>query len=388
MPFINWIDCIIVLVVAAAAWEGVRLGLFRQLFAVVGFFGGLFLAGWLFPRILPIHDMTLLTLINGTLVLLAALGTATLGVKVGDDMRPALPAKTRRRTESYLGGLAGGLAMLALVWLLTAAIGRLPFVGLSNSVNDALIVQNLNHHLPPVPRVFAAFDQAIDPNKTPIISASSTELSTAPQLTQSLEMASAKARASTVRITSFSCGGLVTGSGFVVAPNVVMTNAHVIAGVKRPIVKYGDQSYEAKPILFNASTDVALLRTDYLSAKPLQLASHDVLNGTKVSTLGFPDGSFVISPGVIRDKQERTDSNIYGIGSVNRSMYGLQTSVSDGSSGGPIVLSNGQVVGMIFAQSTTSAHYGYALASSSLLSVVARAQSLQSRVGTGACVVG
>jgi hypothetical protein len=237
-----------------------RIGLFRQLLVVVGFFGGLFFGGWLFPHLLPIHDRTILTVVNGNLVLLLAAYAAVRGLDLGRRFHFSLGKRWAYWGESVLGILLSMAAVLAAAWLLGATIGRLPFAGFSNSANDAYIVQALDHRLPPVPAVLAEFNRLVDANTSPqlfVQPASTAADSVLPPL-QALQPAIAKVSAATVRVTSFGCGGIVSGSGFVVAPGLVATDAHVIAGVHRPIIKALGRSYVGVPVLFDANLDFAV----------------------------------------------------------------------------------------------------------------------------------
>jgi S1-C subfamily serine protease len=289
--------------------------------------------------------------------------------------------------ETVLGGLPGLAAGLVLVWLLGVMLGRLPFVGLSNSVNDARIVQELTRSLPPVPAVFAEFDRHIDPNVSPTVAVQPKPQPSFNFVPADVQLAAGKAAASMVRITSFSCGGIVSGSGFVVGRGLVATDAHVIAGSKRPIVKYNGASYETVPVYFDANLDLAILSVHGLAAPSLALAPQNVPLNTTVAVLGYPGGNYHVEPGIIRDTRATAGTSIYNLGSFGRGLYLVQTTVDYGNSGGPIVMQNGQVAGIIFSKSIEVAQVAYALTSVHINSALQRAQVFHARVGTGACMV-
>lgn len=385
---LNWIDLGIVALLIAAVFQGMRVGLLRQLLVIGGFFGALFLAGWLFPHLLPVHDRTLRTIINANLVLLFAGFVAVKGFDLSSKLKLSIGTSRFRRVESALGIFAGLTAVLVIVWLLAAMIGRLPFEGLSNSANDSLIVRTLDDHLPPIPAVFARFSRSVDPNSQPYLFTEKVAQETIPHSHLEFQTAAYKGRDSVVRITSFGCGGLASGSGFAAAPDIVITNAHVIAGVRRPIVKYDRRSYEGVPVLFDANLDLAILRTKNLPAKPLPLVSHDVALSKTVAVLGYPGGNYTEVPGVVRNRLSLFGRNIYDVGVIGRDVYELQTIVEEGSSGGPIVLPDGRAAGVIFSKSDQVAGYGYALSSSRLLGDLQRAQASHRRVSTGVCLAG
>jgi hypothetical protein len=387
----NWIDLIIVLMLGVSVYLGLKIGFLTQFFTIPAFFGTLFLAGWLFPHLLPIHNDALKTIINASLVLSVASYASFKAFDLGQNIHWSFRlGKLRanqnyKKAEKYLGILPAVLACLAVVWLLGVGIGRLPFEGFSNSVNDSWVVQNLTRSLPSVPAVFAQFDKQIDPNSQPEVKGVPKPYADFNYSQADFQAAESRALASVVRITSFGCGGVVGGSGFVTAPGLVMTNAHVIAGVKRPIVKYEGNSYESIPILFNGGLDLAILRVPGLKAPPLALAKDISKAGTTVAVLGYPGGNYAAVPGLLRDDLEVSSTNIYDNISFNRHAYGLQAQTYKGSSGGPVVLRDGSVAGIIFSKSTQNDDYAYALASSYLIDGFNQTKSSTQRVGTGAC---
>jgi hypothetical protein len=190
-----------------------------------------------------------------------------------------------------------------------------------------------------------------------------------------------------VRITSFGCGGLVDGSGFAVGPDLVVTAAHVIAGVKRPIVKSGLQSFAAVPVRFDANQDIAILHVPGLNNQPLSLAAGGVNTGSTVYAIGYPKSIYTVVPGVVRNDLQVFGPNIYNQGAIGRNIYEVQTHIDEGDSGGPVVLPDGRVAGLILSKSADS-NYGYALTSSSFLGQVQKATTSLRRVSTGVCYAG
>lgn len=390
----NWVDAVIVVLLTLAALEGVRIGVLSQLFVSASFFAALFLAGWLLPHIVRLHDSTLRTVLNAALVLLLALYAAMRSFDVAQRMHWSLRIgrlashRSFKKLEAFLGAVPGVAAGLALVWLLGVAIGRMPFEGLSNSVSDARTEQLLARSLPPAPAVFAAFDRQINPNAQPYVFARPKPQSDFNYSGDDFVAAEAKAQASIVRVTSFGCGGIIDASGFVAGRDLVVTNAHVIAGVKRPIVKYAGRSYATVPVYFNQVLDLAILRTSRLPAPPLTLAASNAALGKTVAVLGYPGGNYRAVPGILRDTLAVSAKTIYDQGSFGRGIYVVQApGVEYGSSGGPVVLSNGQAVGIIFAQSVDTPADAYALTSAHILPALRKAQTSAQRVGTGACMV-
>jgi S1-C subfamily serine protease len=204
---------------------------------------------------------------------------------------------------------------------------------------------------------------------------------------QAVALAAGNAASSMVRITSFSCGGIVAGSGFAIAPGLVATDAHVIAGARRPIIKYAGKSYEGVPIYFDAALDLAIVRVPGLPAPALTLASKNVSLDTSAAVLGYPGGNYRVTPGIIRDTRATAGTSIYNQGSFGRGIYLVQTQVDYGSSGGPVVTQNGQVAGIIFSKSIDVKDVAYALTSVHINDALRQVKTSHTRISTGACMV-
>jgi S1-C subfamily serine protease len=390
---LNWIDGVIILLLIGAVIGSFRIGFFIQTLVIAGFFGALFLGGWLFPHVIPVQDRTLRTIINVNLVLGGATYAAFKGLDIGQKLHLNFSKGKFKLAESIFGLLPGLAASLIAIWLLAAMFGRLPFVGFSNSVSDALIVQSLSRRLPDVPAVFAVFNRQVNPNSPPELFVDKPEPQPSFNFSPgAVESATAKTKMSMVRITGFGCGGVEAGSGFAVGKNLVATNAHVVAGIKRPIIKYDGHSYEAVPVLFNSGLDIAVLRVTTtvhdFKAPALPLADASAKEDTTVAVLGYPGGNFAAIPGIIRNDLVVRGRNIYDLGVVRRNIYEVQTNVSYGSSGGPVVLGDGKVAGMVISKYDLVDNYAMALTSLHLKDEIRRAENSHRRVSTGSCLAG
>ncbi len=384
---INWFDLVIVLVLAVLIWRGIKDGLATQVLANAGFFGGLFLGGWLFPHLIAIPDKNLRAIISGNLVIAFAIVAGFFGFRLGRYLHILFGKGWLHQMESYLSVLFSVVFGLLGVWLLAAMIGSLPFEGFSNSANDSLIVQTLDRNLPPVPAVVAEFYRQVNYNGPhDIFLKTSAQVERyVPISSPAIKAAAAEDESAIVRITGFGCGGILSGSGFAAEPDLVITDAHVIAGIHRPIIKYGTQSYVGVPVFFDSSLDLAALRVPRLHAKPLQFFGGDVMVGTAVGVLGYPENDYTVLPGVVAAEQPDLSPNIYGVGSFERQIYGIEAAIENGSSGSPMILADGRVAGIIFAKDSSANGFGYALASSGLLVKLQQAKQSTNRVGTGIC---
>ena len=201
-----------------------------------------------------------------------------------------------------------------------------------------------------------------------------------------LQAAVDRDKASVVKVEGQGCGGVVEGSGFVVGSGLIATNAHVIAGIAKPYVQDSNGTHTATPIWFDPDLDFAVLRASNLAGHSLVISSSKVASGTPAAALGYPGGgSFKADPAAVLDQFTASGRNIYGNGHVNRAVYEVQADIIPGNSGGPLVGKDGSVIGVIFAQSTTYEHVGYALTTAQVSTELDQAIARNQTVTTGRC---
>jgi S1-C subfamily serine protease len=201
----------------------------------------------------------------------------------------------------------------------------------------------------------------------------------------------AKARDSIVKIVGNapSCGKQIEGSGFVYAPQHVMTNAHVVGGVTHPTVQIGGQGplYAATVVLFDPTSDVAVLYVPGLRSAPLSFDTSGA-SGDDAVVAGFPeDGPFTPVAARIRQEIQAQGQDIYQRGSATRDIFSLYAQVLQGNSGGPLLTSTGEVYGVVFAKSLEDASTGYALTASQVSSDARLGASATGGVDTQGCAI-
>jgi S1-C subfamily serine protease len=384
------IDILIVIFAVSALYRGREIGFIRQLFSTVGFFGGLLLGAWLQPHTITIaHSQAGRSIIT----LITTLGCALLLFSVGEYIGIRLKYRVRlKRFNTLDNGFGGALSIVSLlltVWLTAAIIGNLPFPGLQSQVSKSHIVSALNHTLPSAPGVISRLGHLIDPNGFPQVFVDGEPAPQKPIALPSLgtlQAAVNKDRASVVKLEGQGCGGIVEGSGFVVGPNLVATNAHVVAGIKHPYVEDDNGTHSGTVIWFDPNLDFAVLRVSNLSGNSLIISNKTVAAGTPAAVLGYPGGgSFTAGPAAVRDEFNASGRDIYGKGNTDRDVYELQATVRPGNSGGPLVSSDGTVIGVIFAESTNYPNVGYALTTSQINGIINPAAAANRPVSTGQC---
>jgi S1-C subfamily serine protease len=243
--------------------------------------------------------------------------------------------------------------------------------------------------MPPAPTVIAGITELIDPNGFPQVF---TGREPAPQTTTvspsltGFDAAITKTKASVVKIEGQGCGGIVDGSGFVVGDNLVATNAHVVAGIHRPYVTDANGTHLSRAIWFDPDLDFAILRTNNLAGESLRFDTDIQPTGARAMAMGYPGGGNLdIEAAVVLDRFTAVGRNIYGQGSTARDVYELDARIIPGNSGGPVVTAEGRVIGVVFAQSTTYEHVGYALTAKKVVSEIDSALQRNQIVSTSSC---
>lgn len=383
------IDILIILLLVSAVYRGREIGFVQQLCSTVGFFGGLLLGAWLEPHTVR---LTHSAVSRSMLTLLTTLGMAFLLLAVGEYLGAWLKRKLQLRRinklDNGLGAVLSIISILVAVWLSAAILKTLPYPGLQGDVRSSRIVRVLSTNLPAAPNIIADLGHLVDPNGFPQVFSGSEPNPGTINLPSSSQLAAAarQDRASVVKIEGQGCGGIVEGSGFVVGSDEVVTNAHVVAGISRPYVEDANGTHSAVAIWFDPNLDLAVLRVPNLAGKPLIINAGHVKHGTAAAALGYPGGGdFTADPASVLDEFTATGRNIYGTGNTNRDVYEVAANIIPGNSGGPLVTTDGEVVGVVFAESTTYNQVGYALQTAAVQSAVSQATARDQVVGTGSC---
>jgi S1-C subfamily serine protease len=384
----NIIDVLIVLFLISAVFRGREVGFVRQLCSTVGFFGGLWLGATLEPHLVHLaHSQTGRSLVTLGTTLGCAFVLLTVGEYIGIVLKTKVYAGRLNKVDNGLGSVLALVSMLIGVWLSASILQSLPSPSLQSALKGSAIVSSLTQSLPPAPAVIASLGHLIDPNGFPqVFTGNEPSPNTNVPLPDlgSLQAAVASDRKSVVKIEGQGCGGIVEGSGFVVGPGLVATNAHVVAGIKDPYIFDANNSHEAKAVWFDPNLDFAILKAGNLAGKPLTLNTAEVPRGTASAVLGYPGGgAFSAKSAAILDEFTATGRNIYDQGQTKRDVYEVKADIIPGNSGGPLVAADGTVIGVVFAESTTFNHVGYAINSSQIAAPVHKAPT--HIISTGSC---
>lgn len=387
----NLLDLFIILFLLAALIRGTEVGFIRQFCSTVGFFVGLFFGAWLqnlFIGLAGTPNARALMAIFFTLGFAIAFMVA--GEYAGLVLKFRLRhARLTNRLDKIFGAALAAATLLLAVWLSTAIFRNIPDGGWQRQIRNSAIVNMLDNALPSAPNVLTRLGHLIDPNGFPeVFSGVEPKINAdlpLPDLGE-LNAAVQKVRASVVRIEGEGCNSVVFGSGFVAASNQIITNAHVVAGVKDPYVIDQKGRHHAKVVLFDPDLDIAVLHANNLAGTPLLLTSQNAPNGTDVAILGYPaGGQLTVDPGITLDVFVAKGRNIYNMGSTVREVYSIKADVHQGNSGGPMVDKNGTVIGVIFAKSINYDHVTYALTPAQILADLQKAKDKTESVAANSC---
>jgi S1-C subfamily serine protease len=358
---------------------GLRKGLVASALAIVGVIAGAVLGARVAPHLLPggsSSPYTPLVALAGA-VMGAALLEA-LGSMAGSFFRSGLRFRPLRALDSA-GGLVVGAALgLALVWIFGAAALLLPNQrSLRQSVQRSEVLRRLNDIVPPerLLNVLARVD--------PFPSITGPPIPNDPPTPAVVDDPVVRAAApSVVRILGTACGLGISGSGWVAAPGVVVTAAHVVAGERTTYVvqSESERRLTAQPVAFDSKNDVAVLRVPELTARPLPTA--EPKDGASVAIVGYPlNGPLDAEPGRVGRTATILTDDAYGNGPVKRTVTSLGGVVRHGNSGGPAIDMQGRVQLTVFA-ARVGGDGGYGIPTG----VVRKAlESATGRVSTGPC---
>ncbi len=357
MTVLDW--AIVAFTIAFAMW-GYRQGLIVGLLTLFGFAAGALAGSRLGPLLLSEGAR------SPYAPLFAALGALLLGALVAvtlESLALGLRERLVRGRALRLADGAGGATLIAVValgltWVFGAVALHAPgTTQLRADVQRSRILRSLNELLPPTGPVLNALNR-VDPAPS-ITGATSPVASPDPAIASDPDVR--RARRSVVRVLGTACGLGVEGSGWVAAPSLVVTNAHVVAGEGDTTVTTADGALlDAEPVHYDPENDLAILRID-ASLPPLAIAPQ-APRGTAGAVLGYPEnGPYAVAAARIGDASEVVSEDSYGNGPINRSIAFLRGTVRSGNSGGPLVDSRGQVMATVFAATTSGPPGGFAV---------------------------
>jgi S1-C subfamily serine protease len=389
---VNLVDVIVIVLAGAAALRGWRRGLVGQVFEFGGGFVGLLVGIWIGPRIAA--AFTERAGLEGALIsllivfIMLSLGQ-TIGFIIGHRFGDIAAKARLGGVNSLLGSGLGVAITLVSFWLVGSLLVAGPSPSIARAFKQSAVLHALGDVMPRTPGVLAYLRQYLNTSGFPQVFlglprplAGPVE----PPSQRAARRAISAADDSTVRIVVPACGGTQLGSGWVAADATVVTNAHVVAGGDSVTVQDSGGDHTGQVVLFDSDTDIAVVKVDGLVGKPLSLSTAKLDRGAGGAILGFPGGGGLDTHvAAVQDRYTARGLDIYGRETVTRDVYELRSPVREGDSGGPFVLPNGRVAGVVFAASTTNPETGYALTGAEVADEVEQGIASPGSVGTGTC---
>jgi S1-C subfamily serine protease len=392
------LDAVLLLAALLFAVSGYRQGFLVGVLSFAGFLGGATAGMVLAPGLVGGIDSGPLQVLAGVGIVLvaAALGQAVLGF-LGARLRSVVTWTPARLLDSTAGAVVSVAALLVFCWFLATALREAPVTSLNREIGASKVLRGVDSAMPDDARgLFSSFRRLLDESALPrVFSGLSTEPVIPvdpPSDTAAATPGVREASDSVVKVegSAQACRRRVEGSGFVYAPQRVLTNAHVVAGVDRPTVTVGGRGEElaARVVVFDPRRDLAVLYVEDLDAEPLAFDG-TAARGDEAVVAGFPGGGpYWLEPARVRDRIEARGHDIYSQADVTRQVLSLYASVLPGNSGGPLLTPDGDVYGVIFAKSLDRDDTGYALTVAETRPVARAGRTAINAVDTQQCTSG
>ena len=391
-----WIvDGFIVVAVLAAMTSGWRQGGLASLLSAVGILAGFIIGLGVAPLVLQITDQVgirfLLAL--GMLILLIGLGQL-LGSALGHAIRDRMKTKSGQRVDSSFGAILMSVFSLVLIWLIATPMATSLSNSVGKGVRESAILREVNKVMPDeltqLPRSISGMlnDSGLPPVMMPWEDGTSVDVE-APNIEVADQAMVQDIRPSVVHVIADAdgCRRRMMGSGFVTADNYVVTNAHVVAGTQTAYVDTVVGIKEARVVYYNPEVDIAVLRAENLGLEPLAWADGPAYTGDDAVVMGFPhSGPFTANAARIRERVNIAGPDIYSNSRVERESYILRGTVVQGNSGGPLISSDGTVLGLIFGASVDDTDTGYAITAEEVRAHVGDVTRFENSVDTQECV--
>ncbi|RMI37157.1 MarP family serine protease [Streptomyces triticirhizae] len=367
----NLLDVLLLVAAVAAAFSGFQRGLIAGVVSLAGFVGGAALGVWLLPFF--VDQLTPGSVAATVVALLVVLVPAAVGQALAWPLALRLRNAVRWAPGRWLDGAGGAVfnavGVLLVAWIAASALVPTPSPGLNREVQGSALLGAVQDRMPEqAPTWFsrathalsdAGFPQVFNPfENDPTVDVPP------PSGDNVTQAAAVAAEQSTVKINaSAGFSGGQEGSGFVYAPERVVTNAHVVDGASVVAVQVGGvgQRLEAEVLLLDPDIDVAVLAVPGLQAPVLELAG-DASRGDPAVVAGYPEnGGLDLRAATVASRTTAQGQDIHGRSVVSRDIYAVRGLVRPGNSGGPLLTTEGQVYGMVFARSVTHSETGYVL---------------------------
>jgi DNA-binding NarL/FixJ family response regulator/S1-C subfamily serine protease len=380
------LDIALIVIAAAFAVSGYRQGFIVGSLSFIGFVGGAVLGAQFGPSIARAlvgatqQDATQQDVVAVILLVSAAIVGQFVASSIGTAMRQTVTGRSSTTMDAIGGSAVSVLSMLLIAWAIGSVLTASPFPVVNQQVNNSAVLSTMDKIMPtPAKTMFSEFRRMLASGPFPQVFSGigTAQLLTVPApnpaILSSPGYQADRSRVVKVQGYAPSCGEIIEGSGFVYAPDHVMTNAHVVAGVTEgppgtavtggPVVTtVGGTAYKAQVVFYDPQVDIAVLYVPGLNMTPLQFAAGQAEGGADAVVAGYPeDHPFTAVPARIAGMETIQIPNIYQTDLVDRQVYQIRAVVEPGNSGGPLIAPDGSVYGVVFSVDTSAPDTGFAL---------------------------
>jgi len=390
---VNGLDLVAVILLVVAVIFGARSGALPQVAGLGGAALGAIVGFTALPAAAPLLDglpttiRAILTL--GTLLGLVALGEG-LGAAIGRRASHSLGRGLLGALDQVAGALVGAAQAVLILWLAGGVLASGPFPNVSQLAQTSKALRIVDAFLPPPTELVTELSALLDDTGLPDVFIGLEPLPAAPIDLPSNAIARAlgqHAAGSILRVVADGCSLESRGTSFVVSPGYLVTNAHVVAGARSIVVQSSSETYTAIAVLVDLKLDIAVLRAKRLEAPALSFTSTEPRRGDVGATFGYPGGGDAsVEPASVTAVYDATGLDVTGRDRVTRRLVELRAHVVPGDSGGPLLLIDGTVGGVVFAESRADPTVGYALAPAEVMDRIAPALHSTQEVSTGPCI--
>jgi S1-C subfamily serine protease len=366
------LDLALLVIAVAFAVSGYRQGFIVGSLSFIGFVGGAVLGAEFGPSISRaiVGGQTQQDVVAIILLIVFAIVGQFVFSSVGAYVRQSMTSPSSTVLDSVGGSVVSVLSMLLIAWAIGSVLTASSFQGVVTQVDNSAVLTTMDRVMPsqaktmftdfrqllasgPFPQVFSGIGAAH------LFAISSPD----PAVLNNPAYQAARSRVLKVQGTAQSCDRSIEGSGFVYAPQHVLTNAHVVAGVNQgpTVTTASGHTYAAQVVLYDPQVDIAVLYVPGLDLTPLSF-DYQGQAGASAVVAGYPlDHGFTQAAARIGGTQNAVGPDIYQTGQVNRQIFEIRAQVEPGNSGGPLLSPSGTVYGVVFAAAVDASDTGFAL---------------------------
>ena len=373
------LDLVLVVLAAAFAVSGYRQGFIVGALSFVGFVGGAVLGAEFGPSIsrVIVGGQTQQAIVAVVLLVSAAILGQFIASSIGAAVRQSVRSPSSTILDSVGGSIVSVLSMLLIAWAIGSVLTASSFPVVVGQVNDSAVLGTMDKIMPSKAKtMFTDFRQLLASGPFPQvfsgIGAARLFAVSPPDQAVLKDPGYLAATNDVVKVqgTATSCDRSIEGSGFVYAPQHVLTNAHVVAGVNQgqTVTTKNGRVYPAKVVFYDPQVDIAVLYVQGLNLTPLQFDDQGQA-GAEAVVAGYPlNHHFTAVAARIGGTQNAVGPDIYQTGTVDRQIFEIRAQVEPGNSGGPLLSPSGNVYGVVFAAAVDTSDTGFALTASEVAS--------------------